>query len=68
LLPFTCMPEIVAKSAIPRVSQQHCIPVMTIILDEHSAKIGLRTRLEAFVDMIYHNREVKDFAKVCLGN
>lgn len=62
LLPFTCMPEIVAKSAIPRVSQQYHIPVMTIILDEHSSETGFKTRLEAFIDMIYHNREVKDFA------
>ncbi|MGI5860224.1 MAG: CoA protein activase [Tepidanaerobacteraceae bacterium] len=64
LLPFTCMPEIVAKSAIPRVSQQYCIPVMTVILDEHSAETGFRTRLEAFTDMICHNKEVNDFAKV----
>jgi len=62
LLPFTCMPEIVAKSAIPRVSQEYQIPVMTIILDEHSGETGFRTRLEAFIDMIYHNREVKKIA------
>jgi len=60
LLPFTCMPEIVAKSAIPRVSQEYQIPVMTLVLDEHSAEAGFRTRLEAFIDMIRHNREVKD--------
>jgi len=62
LLPFTCMPEIVAKSAIPRVSHEYQIPVMTIVLDEHSAEAGFMTRLEAFIDMIYHNREVKDIA------
>jgi predicted nucleotide-binding protein (sugar kinase/HSP70/actin superfamily) len=68
LLPFTCMPEIVAKSAIPLVSQEYSIPVMTIILDEHSAETGFRTRLEAFVDMICHNREVRDIEKVHLRN
>jgi len=62
LLPFTCMPEIVAKSAIPRVSRKYQIPVMTIVLDEHSAETGFRTRLEAFIDMICHNREVKNVA------
>ncbi len=68
LLPFTCMPEIVAKSAIPKVSQEYSIPVMTIVLDEHSAETGFRTRLEAFIDMIYHNKEGKDFARVCTRN
>lgn len=68
LLPFTCMPEIVAKSAIPRVSQKHSIPVMTVILDEHSAETGFKTRLEAFIDMIYHKKEVGDFAKMHSGN
>lgn len=67
LLPFTCMPEIVAKSAVPRVSQEYQIPVMTIVLDEHSAETGFRTRLEAFIDMIYHNREVNNIA-VLSGN
>ncbi len=59
LFPLTCMPEIVAKSAMPRVSHKYSIPVMSIVLDEHSAETGLKTRLEAFVDMIYHNREAK---------
>ena len=67
LLPFTCMPEIVAKSAIPRVSQKFKIPVMTIVLDEHSAEAGFRTRLEAFIDMICHSKEVKNIA-VLSGN
>lgn len=59
LLPFTCMPEIVAKSVLPRVSKEQNIPVMTLVLDEHSAQTGFRTRLEAFVDMIYHKKELE---------
>ena len=57
LLPFTCMPEIVAKSVLPKVSQNHDISVMTLVLDEHTAETGLITRLEAFVDMINHKKE-----------
>ncbi|MCG0275015.1 MAG: CoA protein activase [Thermosediminibacteraceae bacterium] len=57
LLPLTCMPEIVAKSAVPLVSKDHNIPVMTLVLDEHSAETGVRTRLEAFVDLIRHRKE-----------
>lgn len=61
LLPFTCMPEIVAKSVLQTVSQDKSIPVMTLVLDEHSAEAGIRTRLEAFVDMINHMSEVRDY-------
>ncbi|WP_213951647.1 2-hydroxyacyl-CoA dehydratase [Tepidanaerobacter syntrophicus] len=60
LLPFTCMPEIVAKSAIPRVAKDYSIPVMTLVLDEHSAKAGVRTRLEAFIDMINQKKEMSE--------
>jgi predicted nucleotide-binding protein (sugar kinase/HSP70/actin superfamily) len=52
LLPFTCMPEIVAKSVLPQVSADYKIPVMTLVLDEHSAEAGLMTRLEAFIDLL----------------
>jgi len=52
ILPFTCMPEVVAQSVLPRVSEEHGIPVLTLIIDEHTGEAGLITRLEAFVDMI----------------
>jgi predicted nucleotide-binding protein (sugar kinase/HSP70/actin superfamily) len=57
LLPFTCMPEIVAKSVLPHISRNNEIPVMTLVLDEHSAETGLKTRLEAFIDMINYKQE-----------
>lgn len=57
LLPFTCMPEIVAKSVLPTVSKEVNIPIMTLVLDEHSAEAGIKTRLEAFVDMIRFKKE-----------
>ncbi|MGE5576597.1 MAG: CoA protein activase [Syntrophothermus sp.] len=52
IAPFTCMPEIVAESILPRVSQDHGIPSLTLYLDEHSGEAGLLTRLEAFVDLL----------------
>lgn len=54
LAPFTCMPEIVAMQALPKVSKEFGIPVLTLIIDEHSAEAGIRTRLEAFVDLLAH--------------
>lgn len=52
LLPFTCMPEIVAESALERVSKDYNIPVLTLSIDEQTGLTGVNTRLEAFVDML----------------
>ncbi|MBO8137915.1 MAG: CoA protein activase [Desulfotomaculum sp.] len=57
IFPFTCMPEIVAESLLPRVSAANDIPVMTLIMDEHSGEAGLITRLEAFVDLLEHKHK-----------
>ncbi len=54
LAPFTCMPEIVAMQALPTVSKDYSIPVLSVIIDEHSAEAGIRTRLEAFIDLLAH--------------
>ena len=64
--PFTCMPELVAESILPLVSKDLSIPVLTLVLDEHSGEAGLRTRLEAFIDLLHHrkfHRGTSDSAK-----
>ncbi|MGI6037085.1 MAG: CoA protein activase [Limnochordia bacterium] len=62
LAPFTCIPEIVAKGILAKVSADHNIPVLTLYLDEHTGKEGVRTRLEAFVDLIRfgHRQQVAE--------
>ena len=63
LAPFTCMPEIVAMQALPTVSRELSIPVLPLIIDEHSGEAGVKTRLEAFVDLLAHqNRRSKSKA------
>ena len=52
VLPFTCMPEIVAQSITPAVSATYQLPILTLVIDEHSAEAGMMTRLEAFVDLL----------------
>jgi predicted nucleotide-binding protein (sugar kinase/HSP70/actin superfamily) len=52
LQPFTCMPEIIAQSLLPKASRDHNIPVLCVILDEQMGRAGLQTRLEAFVDLM----------------
>jgi len=56
--PLTCMPEIVAQSILPRVSEREGIPCMTLWFDEHSGTAGIYTRLEAFVDMLRRQKLV----------
>ncbi|HEY9764725.1 MAG TPA: acyl-CoA dehydratase activase-related protein [Chroococcales cyanobacterium] len=50
--PFGCMPEIVATSILPTVSEAHEIPILSLCFDEQTGEAGIRTRIEAFVDMI----------------
>lgn len=57
LSPFTCIPEIVAKSILPKVCKEHGLGFLTISLDEQTGKEGLRTRLEAFVDLLMAKRK-----------
>ncbi len=54
--PFTCMPEIVAESVLHRVSKDHGIASMSLVVDEQTGEAGVVTRLEAFVDMIRRRR------------
>jgi predicted nucleotide-binding protein (sugar kinase/HSP70/actin superfamily) len=56
LAPFACIPEIVAKSIIPSVSRKLGIPVLTLFLDEQTGEAGIKTRLEAFVDLLLQKK------------
>ena len=59
VLPFTCMPEIVAQSVLPQVSRDYSMPILTLVVDEHSAEAGVHTRLEAFVDLLKSRKRVR---------
>jgi predicted nucleotide-binding protein (sugar kinase/HSP70/actin superfamily) len=64
LAPLTCMPEIVAESILPSVSEREGIPVMSITLDEQTADAGIQTRIEAFVDLLAWRRRVQTGGQV----
>jgi predicted nucleotide-binding protein (sugar kinase/HSP70/actin superfamily) len=57
LMPFTCMPEIVAESVLPRAKADSGTPVITFALDEQTSSAGMQTRLEAFVDLLARQRD-----------
>lgn len=57
LMPFTCMPEIVAQSILTKVSRDFKLPVLTLIIDEHTSEVGFNTRLEAFIDLLRRRKK-----------
>lgn len=52
VVPFTCMPEIVAETVSKKVSEDLDFPVLTLIYDEQTGEEGVVTRLDAFVDLL----------------
>jgi len=60
LVTFPCGPDsLVTELAVRKVRE---VPVVTLILDEHSGEGGLRTRLESFVDIIRMQRAAAERA------
>lgn len=60
VFPFTCMPEIVAESILPDVSYDYGLPVLTLVMDEHSGEAGMVTRLEAYTDLLARKGDLKE--------
>jgi len=56
LAPFTCIPEIVAKSVLERAAHDKGFPLLSLSLDEQTGQAGLETRLEAFVELLQRKR------------
>jgi predicted nucleotide-binding protein (sugar kinase/HSP70/actin superfamily) len=52
LAPFSCTPEIVAATVLPRMARDHGVPLLALSFDEQSGQTGLVTRLEAFADLL----------------
>ena len=56
-LPFTCMPEVIAKGVLSRVSSELGIPVLSLSIDEQTGRAGVETRLEALLDLAWSNKK-----------
>lgn len=50
--PFGCMPEINAMPALHRVSEDFQFPILYFSFDSLTSETGIKTRLEAFYDMM----------------
>lgn len=57
VVPFGCGPDSLMIDLVKRRARQRGgTPFMLLTIDEHTAEVGLVTRLEAFVDMILRRR------------
>ncbi|MBO8129452.1 MAG: hypothetical protein H0Z39_09690 [Peptococcaceae bacterium] len=56
LMPFTCMPEIVAQNILVQLSNKLDIPVLTFIITDQTGEAGFETRVEAFLDILKERR------------
>ena len=52
LKPFGCAPEINCMPALRRVAEDFKIPILYFSFDSHTSETGVKTRLEAFYDML----------------
>jgi len=57
VVPFTCMPEIVAETILKKVSEDLDFPTLTLTYDEQTGEEGLNTRIEAFIDLLKMRRK-----------
>ena len=61
IYPFTCMPEITAKSIISKWYSERIfdLPPMFFAFDEHAGEAGFVTRLESYVELLKTKQEQK---------
>jgi len=55
--PFGCMPEVNAMSALHRIGKEYKFPILYFSFDSQTSEIGVKTRIEAFYDMLIMKRK-----------
>lgn len=56
IFPMGCMPEIVSKAILPKISKDKDFPIMSLVVDEMTGEAGYVTRIEAFIDLLERRR------------
>lgn len=51
-----CTPEISSMPLINKIAQEHNIPILFFSFDTNTSEVGIKTRLEAFYDMLEMRR------------
>lgn len=55
--PFTCMPEVIARTIFVRISKEFDVPILSISIDEQTGRAGTETRLEALMELVWARKE-----------
>lgn len=55
--PFGCVPEVNAMSALHKISKDFKVPIIYFSFDSQTSETGVKTRLEAFYDMLKMKKE-----------
>lgn len=59
LMPFACLPELVNLGKFPAISDELNMPILSLSLDEQMGEAHVKTRLEAFSDLIRSKHKAK---------
>lgn len=65
LKPFGCTPEVNAMPMLQNISRDYKIPVLFFSFDSQTSETGIKTRLEAFHDMLLMRSEKGGSAQPC---
>lgn len=55
-----CTPEIDAQVVLDNISKDYDIPILYLTYDSNTSDLGIKTRLEAFYDMIDMKKRIKE--------
>lgn len=55
--PFGCTPEVNAMPILQKISNEYEVPIMYLTFDSQTSQTGIKTRLEAFYDMLVMKKE-----------
>ena len=58
--PFGCTPEVNAMPILQKISRDYNIPIIHFTFDMQTSETGIKTRLEAFYDMLKMKKEAQN--------
>ncbi|MHA1777213.1 MAG: acyl-CoA dehydratase activase-related protein [Promethearchaeota archaeon] len=61
LIIFSCGPDSINGELASRYSRREPeVPLLQLVIDEHTGEAGLNTRIEAFIDMLRRRKSIKE--------
>lgn len=62
IISFGCGPDSLIGDIMNQHANQNKMPFLQLVIDEHTSKTGLITRIEAFSEIIKRNRRIKSYS------